>query len=429
MLLNTLLVCSVLAVFLLASLSNRVVASGVPIIDPRFKIERVVDGLNFPTNMAFLGKNDILFLEKDEGTVNRISNGTLMSEPLLKVSVSNQAERGMLGLAVSKDAEPGHTLVFLYFSEVSKNITSPVANRLYRYELVNNALVSPKLLLNLPAEPGHGDWPDHNGGEIIIGPDKNIYLAVGDIGGHQTLTQNYHKSLFHIGSAIYQISENGESAANILGDEEPFNRIYAYGIRNSFGMDFDPITKNLWDTENGPGYGDEINLVKPGFNSGWAKVQGVWESNSNSTLKSSIFRGLHNELVNFGGRGRYSAPELTWYKTVGVSALKFFNSDKFGKQYENDMFVGDVNYGNLYHFDLNENRTALKLNKTLGDKTVSDIDELKDVTFAKLPQAITDIQVGPDGYLYILTIPYDYWNYEKDHKMTGGGAIYRIMPK
>ena len=54
------------------------------------------------------------------------------------------------------------------------------------------------------------------------------------------------------------------------------NLYYAYGIRNSFGIDFDPVTGKLWDTENGPGYGDEINLVKPGFNSGWGKIQGMW---------------------------------------------------------------------------------------------------------------------------------------------------------
>ena len=54
----------------------------------------------------------------------------------------------------------------------------------------------------------------------------------------------------------------------ILGNTYPLNLYYAYGIRNSFGMDFDPVTGKLWDTENGPDYGDEINLVEPGFNSG-----------------------------------------------------------------------------------------------------------------------------------------------------------------
>ena len=62
----------------------------------------------------------------------------------------------------------------------------------------------------------------------------------------------------------------------LLGHYKPLNMYYGYGIRNSFGIAFDPLTGNLWDTENGPGFGDEINLVIPGFNSGWLKVQGFW---------------------------------------------------------------------------------------------------------------------------------------------------------
>ena len=62
----------------------------------------------------------------------------------------------------------------------------------------------------------------------------------------------------------------------LLAERLPLDKYYAYGIRNSFGMDFDPLTGKLWDTENGPTFGDEINLVEPGFNSGWRKVQGMW---------------------------------------------------------------------------------------------------------------------------------------------------------
>ena len=61
------------------------------------------------------------------------------------------------------------------------------------------------------------------------------------------------------------------------------SKYYAYGIRNSFGLDFDPITGKLWDTENGPTFGDEINLVEPGFNSGWNKIQGIWKTDFQPT--------------------------------------------------------------------------------------------------------------------------------------------------
>jgi aldose sugar dehydrogenase len=88
--------------------------------------------------MAFLGPNDILVLEKDKGTVNRIINGTMLSEPLIKVPIANDGERGMLGIAVTKNKE--HTFVFLYYTQsgggktgdvVSQGI-EPRGNRLYK---------------------------------------------------------------------------------------------------------------------------------------------------------------------------------------------------------------------------------------------------------------------------------------------------------
>ena len=182
------------------------------------------------------------------------------------------------------------------------------------------------------------------------------------------------------------------------------NLYYAYGLRNSFGIDFDPLTGNLWDTENGPEYGDEINLVKPGFNSGWNKVQGVWENDRG--LKGPIMSDTQerNTLVDFDGQGKYSDPEFTWARTVGPTALKFLDSKIYGKEYENDMFVGDFHNGNVYHFDLTENRTALELDGILKDKVANSQDEMKSTVFGRGFGGITDIEVGPDGYLYILSV-------------------------
>ena len=162
-----------------------------------------------------------------------------------------------------------------------------------------------------------------------------------------------------------------EDGEGILGNTHPLNKYYAYGIRNSFGLDFDPATGRLWDTENGPGFGDEINLVEPGFNSGWAKKQGVWpvsDFTATPPFKGFFYKGSISNttkateqdiLVDFSGKGKYSSPEFTWYMAVAPTALKFYDSDKLGKEYENDMFVADFLNGDIYHFDLNENRTEL----------------------------------------------------------------------
>src|SRR5918912_1978525 len=93
-----------------------------PIInDPKLKAEVIFKGLNFPTSMAFLDPNDILVLEKNDGTVRRIVNGTMLPNPLLHVNVDNKGERGMLGIAVTRIKNIGNsqhtTFVFLYFTE------------------------------------------------------------------------------------------------------------------------------------------------------------------------------------------------------------------------------------------------------------------------------------------------------------------------
>jgi len=321
--------------------------------DSNMKVEVASRGLlNFPTSMAFLGPNDILVAEKNTGIVKRVINGTVLSEPLLDLNVANKNERGLLGIAVAKDIKSNKihegleysntTYVFLYYTE-SKNkdgddVTGgkeALGNRLYRYELSGNKLLNSKLLLDLPITSS----AVHNGGKITIGPDGNIYLIVGNINNDDSKTENIKAGKEPYGTAgILRVDQDGKGVSSILGDTGNLSKYYAYGIRNSFGLAFDPITGDLWDTENGPGFGDEINLIKPGFNSGWQKAQGAWR-NINETMG-----GLFNqetELTNFNGRGQYSAPRFSWNETVGVTDLTFLNSDKLGKKFENDLFVAD----------------------------------------------------------------------------------------
>ena len=380
--------------------------------DSKLEVQTIFKGLQLPTTMAFLAPNDILVLEKAKGTVDRIVNGNLIAKPILKVNVASEVERGMLGIAVSKNKNENHTYVFLYFTEKGSDSTNPVnnanvdvqslvANRLYRYEFVNGTLVNPKLLLDLPATPG----PRHNGGAIIIGPDNNLYIPIGDLDGHNTQAQNVEDGGPPDGTGgILRITQDGKPVGEgIIGQSSPANKYFAYGIRNSFGLDVDPVTGKLWDTENGPSYGDEINLVEPGFNGGWLQVQGKALRNFD-----------YSTLVNFDGKGKYRDPEFTWFNTVGPTKILFLDSNKLGKQYQDDIFVSDIHNGRIYHFKLTENRTALVLRGLLADKVADTDDETKGVTFGSNFGGISDMVVGPDGYLYIVSL--------------GRGIIYRIVP-
>ncbi|MGB0028780.1 MAG: PQQ-dependent sugar dehydrogenase [Nitrososphaeraceae archaeon] len=390
-----------------------VAPNGPTVNDANLKVEKVFSGeLNVPTSMAFLGPNDILVLEKNKGTVDRILNGKLMPEPVLQISniANEEVEWGLLGIAIDKlvNDSSGPTYVFLYYTEKGSSGERP-ANHLYRYELSSDGakLENPTLLMNLPANsPDPQGESNHDGGKIVIGPDHNVYTVIGDVGGHNGQAQNNKDGArLDATSGILRVTEAGQPVSPVpLGDEDPTKVYYAYGVRNSFGIDFDPLTGNLWDTENGANDNDEINLVTPGFNSGWTTVMGFAPTGFEP----------NQQLVSFDGKGKYHDPQFVWRQTIGPTALKFLNSDKLGKQYENTIFSGDVNTGNLYNFKLSGDRTSLALGGDLSDKVADTRGELQPVIFGQGFGVITDIKVGPgDGYLYVLT--YD-------------GSIYRILP-
>ena len=416
----------------------------VAIHDPSLKLEQIVTGLNRPTAMAFLGNSsdDIIVTDKDNGTVTRIIGGVIQPEPLVDVAVANDNdtnERGLLGMGVDQENETT-TYVYLYYTESGGGQDGddadgvvPAGNRLYRYELVQDPLsgstqlINPKLLLDLPARPG----PRYNGGPVLVSQNANgttVYVMIGDQDHHRSQAENYEDGPPPDGTGgimavdpegnplsapvlVSPLSTQGQDDEEENGQEDigmlPY--YYAYGIRNGFGLARDPVTGYLWDTENGPDWFDEINLVLSGFNSGWAAVQGPAAAPENEGAD------VEEDLVDFGGVGVYRDPEFAWQHTVGVTAINFLNSTALGQQYANDMFVGDINNGRLYHFDLSPDRTNLILQGSLEDKVADTVDELGSVILGTGFRSISDIEVGPDGYLYILTY-------------GSSGKIFRISP-
>lgn len=386
--------------------------------DPNLEIQLVHSGLEYATQIAFIGDDDMLVLQKNDGKVLRVKDCVLEDESVLDLTVANLVERGLLGIDIYNDTPEGKTFAFIYFTNAREEDGDDAVlengaegNRLFRFELVDGKLDNPEPLVYVSAQRG----ASHNGGNVLVGPDGNVYFTVGDIASHKTRAQNYLNGSTAEGtSSIIRVDRDGKSVGGILGRDPPLNQYYAYGIRNSYGMDFDPVTGKLWDTENGPEHSDEVNLVEPGFNSGWRTIMGF----SNSTgfdekkelvtcLYCSGLTGYLDRWINenvFGIReGRYSDPEFVWKVPIGVTAIKFMHSDKLGSDYLNDIFVADYVLGNIQKFELNENRDAILLENELADKIADDWKETKSVTFAQGFGAITDLDIGPDGYLYLIS--------------------------
>ena len=383
-------------------------ALAAPVLrDPALSISEITSGLSAPTTMAFIGVQDILVLQKSDGRVRRVISGVLQPGAVLDAAVDSASERGMLGIAVHPNF-PTPSFVYLYFTESatgSDTSGSAAANRVYRYTWDGAMLTAPLLILDLPVNTG----PNHDGGILLFGPDEKLYAVIGDLNRNGQL-QNFQAGAAPDNtSVIFRINDDGS-----VPSDNPFfsqggnlAKYYAYGIRNSFGMAFDPVTDELWMTENGPGSYDEINLVEPGFNSGWEMLMGPDARNANNA----------SGLVSIAG-SHYADPKFSWLDTVGPTAIAFLDSTNLGAQYEDDAFVGDINNGNLYRFKPNGARNGFVFNGAgLADRVADNSAELDETIIATGFAGITDLKVGPDGRLYVVS-----FGDGKIYAISSGGA-------
>ncbi|OLE40776.1 MAG: hypothetical protein AUG16_02775 [Thaumarchaeota archaeon 13_1_20CM_2_39_20] len=352
-------------------------AYGEPVLkEDDFVVQKFVSGIaNGPTSMAFEGK-DILVLQKTDGEVRLIHNGVLQEKPVLDENVTSEGEQGMLGITTVG------TKVYLYFTESTHDGGKPLGKRVYSYDWNGTVLTNKKLIKDLWATQIY-----HNGGAMVTDLNGSVYLVVGDAGRYGKL-QNHPDGEPDDTSVILRIAPPG-----------PY---YAMGIRNSFGLAIDPVTGKMWDTENGPDFGDEINLVTPNFNSGWDVIMGP-------ATKDELQR-----LPGFPGH-IYHDPKFTWEKPIAPTGLSFIGSDKFEKN-RNSLFVGDCNNGNLYRFQLNDARDGFIFHSSqLSDLVADKNDSQDEIIFGTGFGCITDVVAGSDGLLYIVSL--------------SDGTIYRIVPK
>jgi glucose/arabinose dehydrogenase len=440
-----------------SSAQTEISNNNAPVLkDNDLQVEQVIGGLESPTSMTFVGDHGDMLISEKKGEVIFFSNENNSKKSIFNfTNVDDRNERGLLGIAVMDnvqdvdistrsnavttttttsnsttdhktainppiatidtnitDARPTGTVpktststfVFFYLTEASiENRTQVLGNRVYRFEWNDTAksLSNGRLILDLPVLPGQ----NHDGGKLISdGENGHIYAVIGDLNRRGMLQNLKNGSLPDDTSVILRINPDGSPAqgnpffeiSRTNGNYANLSKYYAYGIRNSFGLAIDPETGILWDTENGPEGFDEINIVRPGFNSGWAMVMGPIGM-SNVTADK--------DLVNFEGSSYYD-PVFSWGRTVGVTDIEFYESERLGEQYTNNIFVADANNGDLYFFKLNEERSGLQFesSRIADDLVASNERERTAVAFGTgFPSSITDIETGPDGYLYVLT--------------------------
>ena len=350
--------------------------NNIVIKDSNLIVEEYVSGLNLPVMIDFIDEH-MLVVEKDEGTVKIIKDGILISEPILQLEVSNASEEGLLGILVQNND------VFVHHTTRSVD-DDTVSNWFTKYTWDGEKLIEPVELLSF-----HKGTGTHNSGVMIEDENGIVFGAIGDLGYGKVLDMQQQKNF---------LSAENNYIGSILSLNAP-SEVYAVGIRNTYGLDIDPVTGILWDTENGHRDFDEVNLVQKKFNSGWSKIQGPIKDNQ----ETPIINGYE-----------YSDPEFSWERPVAVTSIHFIQSPLF-PEYENSVLIGSFVGGILYKFELNENRDGFRFDdNNLKDLVLNKEDSPNEIIFVTGFAGITDIKEGPDGSIYIVTI--------------GDGKIFRISP-
>lgn len=454
-----------LAIGLVPSPPNALAADGPTMLHPLLGVRPVATGFVTPTSMAFLSGTDFFVLEKISGRVLRVTNGAVAGVAL-DLAVNSASERGLLGIALHPRF-PATPFVYLYWTESSTGADSAaladvplLGNRIDRFVWNGSTLTFDRNMIKLhafQADPGQPLRGNHNGGVIRFGPDGKLYIIIGDNGRRgqmQNLPQGWNPGGpddefggpdpddAHLTGVIIRLNDDGttptdnpfRAAGAAIGGAAGANvqKVFAYGIRNSFGMAFDPVSGALWEQENGDDSFDELNRVEPGMDGGWIQVMGPVDriQQFKSIEMNEFGRNLQqirwppsniadtpqealSRLFKLPG-SRYSDPEFSWKYAVPPAGIGFLSSRALGPQFQNDLFVGAATPstagGYLFRFQLTGNRQKIatddpRLEDRVADNTTkNDITESESLLIGRDFGVLTDIQTGPNGNLFVVSI-------------------------
>jgi uncharacterized repeat protein (TIGR01451 family) len=473
-----------------ATAVTRVVGPPSPtptLTDPTLAVSPVVMGLTEPTGMAFLGPQDFLVLEKSTGRVKRVRDGVVQGV-VLDLAVNFGSERGLLGIALHPDFA-SNGFVYLYWTcrgpiagedcddgpDTDELARVPLlGNRVDRYAWDGATLTFDRNLIRLHAFQADADQTglfnqplrgNHNGGKLAFGPDGKLYILIGDNGRRGWLQNietgplpNGRDDQFggpepddaHLTGVILRLHDDGTppednpfvDVGHDMGGEVGANlqKIFAYGLRNSFGIAFDPLSGVLFTEENGDDSFTELNRVEAGFNGGWVQIIGPVEriAEYKAIEAGPRYFGLQqvrwpptriadtpeealSRLFLLPG-AHYAEPLLSWKFEVAPGGLGFVRGQGLGPEYAGDLIVGAAITrllgGQLWRFQLTNDRHEFVFSDPrLGDRVADNLDkydltESESLLFGQDFGIATDIQTGPNGSLFVVSL--------------SNGAIYEI---
>ena len=326
-------------------------------------------GLEFPWDLKFLPSGDMLVTERSSMRLRIVRGGVLDPKPIagLPKTMSVAGGGGLMSVVLHpRFAETG----WAYVSYTKAADSGRRAVGLARGRLVGMALQDVRELFSVD-EPGGGPAPSL---PLVFGPDGYLYFFVG--GANDEIAQR-GDSYF---GKVLRFNDDGSVPRNPFAGREGFlPEIFTIGHRNGVGMAIHPTTGEVWENENGPYGGDEVNILKAGANYGWPLVSYGRDYSGAPVSDKRTMDGVED-------------PVLFWVPSIAISGMTFYTGDRFAA-WRNNLFVGGLQHGRIP-------RTG-QIQRVVFNDQWQEIR--REVLFADLRQRIRDVAQGPDGLLYVLT--------------------------
>lgn len=337
-------------------------------LPPDAKIDLVVSHANNPVAMTFAPDGRWFFTERTTGLVEMVSGGSVA--PIFQVNPFYGAERGLIGIALDPNFTTNGYIYIYFTSNQSQPIDGRLDNRVVRFTFHGGWGNAETLMLRVPLDSDYTEV--HNGGNLHFGPDGKLYASIGDYDNPANA-----QSLAMLPGKIHRLNPTIPVSAP---PDNPFysnpavtaKSIYAYGFRNPFDFDFDPVSRAIFAEDNGTSCDDEVNRVLPGYNYGWRPNYPPCEDSSPAGPNP-----VYNPIP----------PLINWNPSIAPTGVTFYRGDVI-PEWKNDLFVCHWKTGELHHFKLNAARTSITAHTIISDMALG-------TQLCNL-----DIETGTDGALY-----------------------------
>jgi glucose/arabinose dehydrogenase len=328
--------------------------AGSPLRGATPTVVPVLTGLDGPSAFTFGPGRTIWFAERGTGRIRIYDRDTRVFRTFTDVDgVDGTGERGALGLALHPDY-PQRPFVYLY---VTRTDGGTLVNELLRFRAEGGRAVARSVLFRWSVTGAS----NHNGGRILFGPDGNLWVVTGE-----NADPANSQRLANLRGKILRIRPDGS-----IPDDNPFStRVYAFGIRNSFGMAFDPQTGMLWETENGPSCNDEINRIRRGGNFAWGPTQSC---GSLTAPRDTNRDGPTPRLL----------PATYFRQTIAITGAAFCDGCGLAGL-QGDLLFGDVGTPHLWHANLTADRRSIESRSMVID----------------LPIGVHSMEAAPSGAIF-----------------------------